>query len=282
MKELPRLVNESLDPFEAALLRSAQRDRGSERAMLHALTVMSALPVALPATAMAKASLLGLTLKSLGVGVVVGSCCIGAALVAEPLLRAPVAAQRGEQRTPPKNPIVKPRTPAPAALAPREVATERTEVPAEMFAPSAGTPIAEAPLTPAQVAAEHAVNAPRNNSRGVKPLLAAAPHVAAKDSELAPAPVTTQSELSRELALIDSAQCELQRGNVDAALAALARREREIVHPALGPEATLVHVEALLAHGERARATALAKQFESKAPSGAHSERLRRLLETAK
>jgi hypothetical protein len=94
-------------------------------------------------------------------------------------------------------------------------------------------------------------------------------------------PSARETELSRELELLDRARRDLASGDPRSALSALERREREIENRALNPEATLVRVQALLASGERDRALALAKEFLSRVSSGPHAERMRRLIATS-
>ena len=94
-------------------------------------------------------------------------------------------------------------------------------------------------------------------------------------------PSARETELSRELELLDRARRDLANGDPRSALVALERREREIKNPALNPEATLVRVQALLASGDRDRALALAKDFLSRVSSGPHAERMRRLIATS-
>jgi hypothetical protein len=89
---------------------------------------------------------------------------------------------------------------------------------------------------------------------------------------------TADIQLSREIALLDQARGELARGNAAAALATLAQRERELSRRVLEPEAVVVRVQALLASGQRARATAIAEAAIATEPGGSYAQRLRRTL----
>jgi hypothetical protein len=82
--------------------------------------------------------------------------------------------------------------------------------------------------------------------------------------------------LSREVELLEGVRAKLRSGNSGAALA-----ELDDVGPGiqiLTMEAELLRVEALLAHGERARAEALAGELQRRDPRGGQSFRLKRLL----
>jgi hypothetical protein len=84
--------------------------------------------------------------------------------------------------------------------------------------------------------------------------------------------------LAPEIALLDAARGSLAIGNFDAALAALHRYERDFPRGQLEPEARYLHIEALLARGDREEAKQLARRFLASGPESVHAKRIRALL----
>jgi hypothetical protein len=82
--------------------------------------------------------------------------------------------------------------------------------------------------------------------------------------------------LSREVELLERVRARLRAGKSSEALAELDAVSGDI--QTLLMEADLLRVEALIAHGERARAEALAAELERRNPRGGQSFRLKRLL----
>lgn len=80
----------------------------------------------------------------------------------------------------------------------------------------------------------------------------------------APAPIDAR-RLALEVGLLDSARAALRNGDPTAALAILARHDREFADGALVAEAEVIRIEALVDRGDvaaaRARATAFATRF---------------------
>jgi hypothetical protein len=96
----------------------------------------------------------------------------------------------------------------------------------------------------------------------------------------APSPKT----LSAEVASLDSVKQFLVAGDPAAALNALAKYHASFPAPMLGPEATVLEVQALMAQGDaahRARAIALARRFVKMHPTSPHASQLEALLSKA-
>lgn len=87
-----------------------------------------------------------------------------------------------------------------------------------------------------------------------------------------------RSTLTEEIALLDRAREAIARGSASSALAALDEHDRSFPGAALGPEATVLRVEALSLRGDRAAATRLGRAFLAVHPESPHASRLRSLL----
>jgi hypothetical protein len=93
-----------------------------------------------------------------------------------------------------------------------------------------------------------------------------------------PTPTPTGDDsLSREIAALDTARAALRSHNPMAALSALDAYARAFPRGALGPEATVLRIEALVDAGDRASANTLADQFFAAHPSSPHAARVRSL-----
>jgi hypothetical protein len=136
-------------------------------------------------------------------------------------------------------------------------------------------PKAAAPL----VVASTEVEPPTPEPSSAPPELTLAPaegsaKVAAK---LRPASAPSSS-LSRELQVLKQAHEALARGNPSGALAALDDYHTRFPQGTLGAEETVIRVRALLARGDRARATALAHQFSKAHPDSLYAQRVELLV----
>jgi hypothetical protein len=97
-----------------------------------------------------------------------------------------------------------------------------------------------------------------------------------------PRPVAVpSSSLSRELQVLKQAHEALARGNPNGALAALDDYHARFPQGALGAEETVIRVRALLARGDRARATAVAHQFSAAHPDSLYARRVELLVSDA-
>jgi hypothetical protein len=97
----------------------------------------------------------------------------------------------------------------------------------------------------------------------------------------APAPSDeseTDSQLTREVDLVDRARVALSRGDSGAALEALDRYEHEVRGGRLGAEAMYLRMEALSRQGDHARAANAARRLLSAYPDGPHAARARALV----
>ena len=86
------------------------------------------------------------------------------------------------------------------------------------------------------------------------------------------------SSLSRELQALKQAHDALARSNPNGALAALDDYHAHFPQGALGAEETVIRVQALLARGDRARATAIARQFSTAHPDSLYARRVEQLV----
>jgi len=120
-----------------------------------------------------------------------------------------------------------------------------------------------------------------------------APDLAATPVEAAPlvAPVTAPQRLpppkqnpktlGLEIASLDAVKQSVVARNPAAALNALAKYHADFPAPLLGPEATVLEVQALMSDGDsshRARAIALARRFVKMHPTSPHAPRLETLI----
>jgi hypothetical protein len=245
--------------FEQSLLRSAREDRpspGSRQRALAALglgagvlgagaTATAAVSTASPAVKAAAS--VGL-LKWIGVGIAGGALVVGAAEVAHSV------------------------TPQPASVA--SVALSETARPAF---PSSRSPATGAPSIPVDSSKEldpEAIVAP--------PVVVAAPLASAAapiaEAPRARTPSPASSALADEIAALDGAREALASGDSSRALRALDARDRAFPRGALGPEATVLRIEALALRGDRATAARLAEAFLAASPRSPHASRIRTLV----
>jgi outer membrane protein assembly factor BamD (BamD/ComL family) len=87
--------------------------------------------------------------------------------------------------------------------------------------------------------------------------------------------------LSDEVATLQVARIALADRDANAALAALDRYKSRFATGRLGPEATVLRIEALMLRGDRAQASALADRFESSNPKSPYAERIRSIVRQA-
>jgi hypothetical protein len=147
--------------------------------------------------------------------------------------------------------------------------------------PRHGAPIAKVgPSAAAPTVAtstETAAPSPEPSSAPPEPTLA--PAEASAKVVAKPRPVSApSSSLSRELQVLKQAHEALARGNPSGALAALDDYHTRFPQGTLGAEETVIRVRALLARGDRARATALAHQFSTAHPDSLYARRVELLV----
>lgn len=94
----------------------------------------------------------------------------------------------------------------------------------------------------------------------------------------APSPPQAVPSLSDEVASLDRARQRIAAGDPSGALAALDKHRRDFPSGVLGPEATLVRMEALSAAGRQAEARALGQRFLDAHPDSPLQGRVRSLM----
>jgi hypothetical protein len=94
-----------------------------------------------------------------------------------------------------------------------------------------------------------------------------------------PSAPTTQPDIALEIASIDAARKALRAGDAPGAIAELDRYDAKLGRSgSLVPEATVLRIEALLARGDKPRATALANAFLAAHPKSPLAARVRALI----
>jgi hypothetical protein len=270
MKDPRRWVELSSDEFERDLLRSSRRDVGSERAYQRTLTSLGVgvlLPMAaaqaaegamVAALSVAPAKSLGavVLLKWLGSGMLLGVVTASGIGLSS----------RGEQQESRVQAAV-----ASAAVPVRRVPKLVASNPAVVL---------EAPSIPAS---DRTVNTTeRRGPRAPEPIVASpvlsAPALPAPRADVSDSMPTDTNTLEREMRLLDAARRALARDAAAEALTTLRTYANEFEHGALVPEARVLEVRALLAAGERERATALGRRIIARNPESRHAEAVRALL----
>jgi hypothetical protein len=140
---------------------------------------------------------------------------------------------------------------------------------------AAATIAATAPVAPSA--------APRTPAPSAEPAApSAAPVAAPEPPKTARPPASVEKQeasakpsLADEVASLDAARAELASGNGAGALRALDEHDRRFVGGALGPEATVLRIEALALRGDRGSAAALARAFLAAHPRSPHAARIR-------
>ncbi|HEY3494044.1 MAG TPA: hypothetical protein VGK73_05130 [Polyangiaceae bacterium] len=257
-------MKKSLDPLRlgddarapealSEALRLARRapDANTVERMSAALGV--AVPVAPPPVPPASgltAAAAGSSSSWLGVAAIVGTVGAGSAWVG---LSLP-----GPSAAPP--PVPAPVASTQSVEAPPSPEPERTEAPVVM------------PSTPAPAAN------PRRRRAEPEP---AAPEAAPAASEAPrvpmPEPTDAASRLREEALLVRQAERQLA-SDPGRALALTEERRRRFPGGALGQEAEVVAIDALLRLGRRDAASARARSFEARHPGSVHARRIRALL----
>jgi hypothetical protein len=107
------------------------------------------------------------------------------------------------------------------------------------------------------------------------------PREEASAARVAAAPGTAKAgppSLTEEIAAVDAARVALAAGDTSGALRALDDHDRKFPGGVLGPEATVVRIEALSLRGDHAAAVRLANAFLAAHPQSPHAQHLRSLL----
>ncbi len=244
MSDPKRVLEETDDEFERALLRSVQRDGmtvGSRRRLLAGLGIAGAL-VTTSSTAASSAAagnagifkgLTGVVAKWVAVSAIASLVPAGM-WMARTHLRAPEVVTTSVATPPPSEP-------RPAAKEQKAALPVATEI----------APVAKP-------------SSPLRETRREAPPQAAAP------------------SLSDEVAALQVARTALSAHDAGGAIAALDRYKSRFPAGRLTPEATVLRIDALVERGDRAQATALAERFESANPKSPYAERVRSILNRSK
>ena len=289
----PRRLIEADDEFERALIHSAHADRPSQRALERMLLGLGVefghLPSAAAAPAPAAAATSGklavnaggkvagtvlakwlLTGVAIGVAAISGADAVSRALD-HPAARASQAPQRVAVRAAPSAASASHRVPSPAPAEGSPNAAQTVPAPlASAQSRAALGPAVEASAAPVPRAFAAATSQPGAS--------AAAPQLPAIGAFALPPAQLPADHLAQEMRLLDAARRVLASGDARSALSTLAQYERTFPNGALGPEASVLTVRALLATGDRAAAEALGQRIIERAPHSEHADAVRAVL----
>jgi len=273
MKQPQRLADAGADEFERGLLTSSSADAPSEQAYHRTLTSLGVgllVPLGTAGVAHGAGSVAAATSSKIGVAVLGKWLATGMAVGAVTV--SAVAVTGRALSTPPA------RVATLAAPPTRIETSAASEKPASR---AEGT-VAPAPAVEAAKAAEAA--APRHRPEVPAPSVELDPVADAGESTGSlPAKVAPSApSIKRETELIGSAQRALQRGDSQAALAALERYRSEFPSGVLEPEARLLEISSRLRAGQRDRAEALAAAIIARNPNGQEAAAARALLAKSK
>jgi hypothetical protein len=303
-----RLLEDELDEFERALLRSARVDEPDTRAIARAAVALgvgtSALTVAAGSaaatatvtavpgagTAMGTFSKLGTlaVVKWLSIGVVGGLVTTsGVEIARTAIVKSP---DEPAAAVAPSRPIARAASPRPASdlspipvpPAPGDTAAEELAPPTEAFA---DVPV-DPPPAPVRAATPKVARSGSDAVPAAAPAAAAARGAAAPVSTAAFTPPAANSaaetprvvSIAEETAMLDRARRALASGNAASALNELESYDQRARARALSTEAAVLRIEALLQAGQRASAVALAQRLLALQPNGPHANRLRSIV----
>ncbi len=238
-----RMLDDSPDDFERALLESAQGDLPPSDAKRRAAIALGIVASASAAPAVAKAAtsatIKSATLAKIALGIT-GLTVVGASIA------------------------LWPRAVTPSAIPSLPEAADRTvAAPLEQARPEP-TPVVALPDAPVVVVPITAP--PRRRVRAVAPQPEAAP--------IGP------TSLDAELALVDRARAANTRGDHRSALTLLDEHERTFATPVLAPEAEALRIEALDGSGAHAEARSRAQRFLAAHPSSPVARRIRAIADS--
>jgi hypothetical protein len=239
----PIRILQADDEFERALLSSAESDAGSTLALKRALAAFStAALVSTGSVAASAASASGVSLTALSVAKWAG---VGALVGGLGMSAASVAVREvGETRSTAASAGRRVSATAPRSLQPdpkREIAS---------------VPVLSPP--PVEQPEEPALSAPAR-------------------SKLTPAPERAGG-LDAELAELQPARAALNSGNPEKALLLLDRFQQSFPRAALGLEASVLRLEALVGSGQFESARRLSQRLLQNQPEGPYADRVRALL----
>ena len=162
-----------------------------------------------------------------------------------------------------------PRASAPAVITMAPAPPAVSSVPAGNVAPVEEQPDLNQPATGAQATKSSRRPPPAVSAGSPEPPLE---RLHERDS------YPTGATLAQEVSALDEARRALSSGDAESALLALNRYELRVPSPRLGPEATVLRIEALLAERDFDRARQLGEELLAKDPGGAYAQHVRTLL----
>jgi hypothetical protein len=244
VNELRRWSEEGATPTELSLLEVSRREHAPAQARARALGALGIAVAVSTVTATTAAA----TGRSVGVLLKV----LGVSLVGGGLVAGGIAVHRAHQATATAT-VSQPRTvSSTSATVTTPVASESQEA-----VPSAASAAAEETTSAAPLAASSV------SSRPTRPEAAA-------------------GRLSREVAALELAHQALAAHNPSSALHLLDHYRAEFPNGALGSEATVLRVQALLAGGNRAAAQTLADSYSSAHPDSPYARRIQDTLHSGR
>jgi TolA-binding protein len=293
MKAPRTRVDEATTELERELLRSWSAERPSSAARRRALGVAVG-----AAGAAAASSAAGATGAALANGVApkataavllaaakwlaAGGLVVTGALVARPYLSHEAArpAAAVAAAPPRRAPALAPPAAAAPALAPPAAAAPRLAPPAAGLAPPEPANAPAAARAPSEPEHQRHVSRERRAANPRAVVAAPAAEAPATVAEApAPEPKRATRELGEQVASLDRAGRALAAGEAAEALRLIDEYQARFPTGSLLQEATVVRVDALLALGRRADATAVAATFLSSHPTSPYAAKLRRRLE---
>jgi hypothetical protein len=238
-----RLLHQGGDGFEQELLRAACSDRPSRQSRSKLLV---SLGVAVATTTSAEGA------GAAGALSTAAKAWVVKALAVVALAGTSIATVHATRSTANREPV---------ALAARRVELPRTKPTPEPVALPA-VPVPAVPISPAVVVPTRHGHAEAAASRELVPVQA---------------PARAES-LAQETAALDAARSTLRAGHASEAIVLLDAYARRFPNGTLGPEASALRVEALLAAGDREGAGAAARALTAEQPVSPAALRARALL----
>lgn len=295
MKDPPRLLDEGADAFERSLLASASRDVGSARLLKQTLSAAGVAAVSAAATTIAGSASAAGSAGASGAGVAGAAAkaetiallkwILGGALAGVTTIGAYEYARPGEEA---RGSAPAPAVDIPAMRAPEAgrgaragdaaILEEEAANDAEPASEPQRAPRIEPIRGPAISQPAAAGTDARAPEASAEPPPAANTPLEAAVASAAPAAPPRASPLTAEIASLDRARRAISARDAARALRELDRHGAEFPAGVLGPEATVLRIEALVLAGQRASARALADALLKSPANAAHATRVESLL----
>ncbi len=293
MNDPKRLLEEGADDFERGLLSAHRQDAGSDqllRATLVAMGVGAAAGTAAATAAGATAACGSAAGVSAAKAVVSGSTAVVAAKLSGAIVLkwiglgvlggvVTLGVAGANHHFSSSNRAVT----TPAAVLAQPASTLLPNQGASHGAASAAASADTTQPEPAPSAQPGPASPPRSENHSALIAAASAPSLASPEAPSStPAPVASQAtpvaSLSDEVAALDRVRTALAARNGSEALRSLDRYHRDFPKGVLGPEATVLRIEALALSGDNGSARALAERFLQSPGSAAHATHVRSLV----